>query len=179
MTVLIRQIKPSEKPLLEDELELLQSLGEDYLNSWQLVNYATNGHVLCAFAEGHVVGIVIPMVMSIETIQQFNNYLSKDIQLKGRIGRIKAIAVRESERKQGIGTSLVQACLWYLKDLGCESFFAVSWDTKSPFKSKTIFENLDWDMIHFAKEFWKDKRHNCPECEGSVCKCDALFYFTY
>ncbi len=95
-----------------------------------------------------------------------------------RVGEIKSIAVAPSARGMGLGTTMLAACLDFLKAGGCHYVVSASWAPAGPQHSSLgMFERAGFAQLATIPSFWADDQkaagYLCPMC-GPGCVCAAI-----
>ena len=95
-----------------------------------------------------------------------------------RVGELKSIVVAPAARGMGVGSTVLAACLDFLKARGCHDVVSASWVSADPQHSSLgMLERAGFAQVATIPAFWADDQravgYLCPLC-GARCVCAAV-----
>ena len=96
----------------------------------------------------------------------------------GLVGELKSIVVAPAARGMGVGSTVLAACLDFLKARGCHDVVSASWVSADPEHSSLgMLERAGFAQVATIPAFWADDQqaagYLCPLC-GDGCVCAAV-----
>lgn len=96
----------------------------------------------------------------------------------GLVGELKSIVVAPAARGMGVGSTVLAACLDFLKARGCHDVVSASWVSADPQQSSLgMLERAGFAQVATIPAFWADDQravgYLCPLC-GAGCICAAV-----
>ncbi len=159
-----------------------ESLGSAFIRPSALEELAVEGGGLLIRArsrDGDLLGATTARVLDEKSHTALQDHLRLDAGFGGRrVGEIKSIAVAPSARGMGLGTTMLAACLDFLKAGGCHYVVSASWAPADPQQSSLgMFERAGFAQLATIPRFWADDQkvagYLCPMC-GPECVCAAI-----
>lgn len=178
----IRVITQNDESIFPDALELLNRtqgrdlFAHDYLSKKTI---SPDVKVFSAFLKEELVAVAVA-----EFIDNFDWYLPFDPtinQYNGKTaGSFSTLCVREDLQGHGIGQSLSQLRLEYLKERDIPFIIGCSWVSGLAHTSNRVFEKMGFKAVkkvdHFFVESSLKKPFDCPGCNVHPCSCSAILY---
>ena len=169
--------------LLKESLDMMnRTQGEDLFDNAYLTRRANSkgAIVLCAFLKNQLVGVgCAELIDNLGYYKPFDNKIAERLKNK-KIGSICSLCVLENLQGKGIGQTITQKCLDWLKEKGCDLVLGVSWVSGLTHTSNRVFQKIGFREIKEVKEFYKEGsiKHpfNCPGCKTQPCICSAVLY---
>jgi GNAT superfamily N-acetyltransferase len=97
----------------------------------------------------------------------------------GPVGSLEAVAVEPGRRRHGTGSSLVTACLEWMRERGCGAAVTVSWRSGREGASAGLFRRLGMREGPTVERFYYEESVRngwaCPVC-GGPCTCAATVF---
>lgn len=106
-------------------------------------------------------------------------YAFRDMMFAKEIGYVATVATKESFRKFGIGTALVERCIKEMKDEGIGCFISTAWKHAGIINIGSVLENLGFTRELEIPKYWYESSiregYSCPQC-GNPCHCSCVIY---
>ncbi len=137
--------------------------------------------VVVARAGEHLAGAAVARIQVPEDIDYYRRFgtAAQRLFTGRRVGSLEALAVLRDRRRQGLGRTLVEARLDWLRARGCDAAVAVSWVSGRPGGSAQLFRSLGFDEGPSVAEFYYEESlrdgWTCP-ADGNPCRCSAVLF---
>lgn len=96
------------------------------------------------------------------------------------IGVVRAIAIHEEAKGQGIMQATLGHTVDVLGDEGCRAQCALAWRGERGVQYYDIFKQLDFTLRREFSDYWMDESiregYRCPTCGPPPCNCSALLF---
>lgn len=179
--------------LIKDAAKIYeQGLGQKYISEEDLIIFAGGKEkyiLIGALIDDELAGVMLAYPMSQDESEEYDRELLEKnvpkILSSRKVGIIKSVAVEKNYRRRGLGTQLIIRSMQKLEEMGCDLFFAVSWDSGLKDSSPSIFKALGFTKALEISEYWKEDsrdlvtnepKYMCP-VDGNPCRCSAIFFF--
>ncbi len=97
----------------------------------------------------------------------------------GLVGSFEAVAVSPAFRRRGLGSSLTEASLRWMRRLGCDTAITLSWRSGREGSSTTLFRGMGFREGSTVERFYFEESvrdgWSCPVC-GGPCTCAATLF---
>ncbi|MCE7056900.1 GNAT family N-acetyltransferase [Algoriphagus sp. AGSA1] len=177
----IRDIKQND---LSKVLEISdQELGKEYLDEDILTKISSDRFIFrIAETEANgIIGFCYSYITSpTEFIEDFGvESLPRSLKFSDSIGVIKTIAVLDSQKGKGVGSSLLSNVQEILKQRNIHSVICIGWRSEVGVNIEGLMKLNRFIFFKEIKNFWtidsKEKGYLCVDC-GNPCSCSAMIY---
>jgi GNAT superfamily N-acetyltransferase len=181
----IIKITSKDKALFKKALSLLnQVLGENLYTeeSLQKKSDGEDELLLVYFDDGEMAGVAMAGRLREDGINRYSPFGEAALELlrTGTIGVLRNSAVKPDSRGKGIGTSLLDERLEWLKQIGCDHAVGLTWLHGKTTQSDQLYRAAGFEQIGpVVSEFFKSMSEitglHCPYC-GFPCLCSASMF---
>lgn len=161
-----------EKSIFKDIVYLISlNLGQGYLSIKDIDKYL-NKYSFVAINKNNVIGVVLSYIAG-------ENEVVDTIALKNKTGVLKTIAVSDSWKGRGVGSSLVALSEKEMFSL-VSDVMVPAWGYGDNVNIKNLLISFNYKYSKRVKGLWeKDCLNNCFSCpikEENICSCFADIY---